>query len=109
MLSAILSTRVVRFEVDAEREGRWTTESVAESESEAIEIARRLLGGKGCEAVRVMRALESRGSVVGTTEIFTERRPTGGADTRLASCDDEGAWCETLDDLYGNQIGRAHV
>ena len=45
-------------------------------------------------------------SVVGTTEIFTERRPTGGADTRLASCDDEGAWCETLDDLYGNRSRR---
>lgn len=100
------SKRAIRFEIEAEREGRWTTESISADETEAVEIARRLLDAKGTDAVRVIREHESGGHIVSAEPVFEERRQIADADKRLSSCDDDGAWCETLDDLYGDRSRR---
>ena len=49
-----------QLEVQVCRGGRWTIESISHNEKEAIEDARRRVGGPGVEAVKVTKEARTR-------------------------------------------------
>ncbi len=93
----------------ARREGRWTIDSLAASEVEALARAEELYADESCEGVRVLRGHFSASGQSFETQIMERMREgrRGAAPIRLAAAPDEEAWCETLADFYGAASRRA--
>ncbi|WP_119422074.1 hypothetical protein [Desertibaculum subflavum] len=108
MLQKAVPNRQIHYEVAALREGRWLIECLREAEAEAIDVARMFLKLDGIEAVRVTRARSSPGDIVFETPVFEQSRPPQGKPIlRVSATDDQDAWCDTLEDLYGGRSRRA--
>jgi hypothetical protein len=93
-----------RYEILAQRGGRWLIDSLAASEVDALARAEAIYADDGVGAVRVVRAhCNGIGESVLETQILERVRETlrGRAPLRLAAPPDEEAWCETLADFYG--------
>jgi hypothetical protein len=103
-----LSTR--RYEVMAQRDGRWVIDCLTPTEGSATARADALLlSDDRVEAVRVLRARFSVSGDSWETPIYERarearlRRPPIAA----AATPDEATWCETIEDFYGPDGRRA--
>ena len=92
-----------RYEVMAQRDGRWVIDCHVPTEFDALARAEELYGDETIGAVRVVRAYFGGGGDSFETQIMERVRAArrGQPPLRLAAVPDEGAWCETLADFYG--------
>ena len=92
-----------RYEVMAQRDGRWVLDCHVPTEVDALARAEELYADESIGAVRVVRAHFGGGGDSFETQIMERVRETrrGQAPLRLAAAPDENAWCETLADFYG--------
>jgi hypothetical protein len=92
-----------RFEVMAQRDGRWIIDCLVATEVDALARAEELYADDAIGAVRVLRAHFSSGGESFETQIMERVREArkGRTPLRLAAAPDEEAWCETLADFYG--------
>jgi len=99
------------FEVQTAQGGRWAAKEICGTEEDALALARRLLGAKALEGVRVIRNwLRSDGQIT-ETEIFCEtRRVEEDAPIHVASIETPPPLCRAVDDYFGpasrDAIGR---
>ncbi len=97
-----------RYEVMAQRDGRWVLDCHVVTEVDALARAEELYADESIAAVRVVRGHFSRDGGSFETQILERKRgPTGQAPLRLAAAPDEEAWCDTLVDFYGPASRRA--
>ncbi len=92
-----------RYEVMAQREGRWVLDCHVPTEVDALAHAEELYADESIGAVRVVRAHFGGGGDSFETPIMERVREArrGLPPLRLAAAPDENAWCETLADFYG--------
>jgi hypothetical protein len=92
-----------RYEVMAQRDGRWVMDCHVATEVDALARAEELYADESIGAVRVMRAHFGGSGDSFETQIMERVRETrrGQSPLRLAAAPDESAWCETLADFYG--------
>lgn len=84
-----------KFEVQVQRDGRWTLELVEEDETVAIREADKILARGNSQGVRVVRDRLGRDTVV-----YRKERQ-GGSDANVAASPiTEAADCAEVDDLY---------
>lgn len=104
----VAATRVFRFEVATQRDGRWSIECARERQDDAIAMARALLATKAYEAVRVVRERDVHGRTLIETPIFEALRTNGDDEPqlRLSAPDESDCWCAEIDDLYGARSRR---
>ncbi|HEY1506222.1 MAG TPA: hypothetical protein VGF92_18090 [Stellaceae bacterium] len=101
-----------RYEVMAQRDGRWVMDCHVATEVNALARAEELYADESIAAVRVVRAHFGGGGDSFETQIMERKREArrGQPPLRLAAAPDENAWCETLSDFYGpssrNAIAR---
>jgi len=92
-----------RYEVMAQREGRWVMDCHVATEVDALARAEELYADESIGAIRVVRAHFGGGGDSFETQIMERVREArkGQPPLRLAAAPDENAWCETLADFYG--------
>ena len=92
-----------RYEVMAQRGGRWVIDCHVATEVDALARVEELYADESIGAVRVVRAHFGGGGDSFETQIMERVRETrrGQPPLRLAAAPDENAWCETLADFYG--------
>ena len=92
-----------RYEVMAQRDGRWVIDCHVPTEFDALARAEELYADERIGAVRVVRAYFGGGGDSFETRIMERVRAArrGQPPLRLAAVPEEGAWCETLADFYG--------
>jgi hypothetical protein len=92
-----------RYEVMAQREGRWVIDCHVSTEVDALARAEELYADDTIAAVRVMRGHFGGAGTSYETKILERVREgrRGQPPLRLAAAPDEDAWCETLADFYG--------
>ncbi|HVA12961.1 MAG TPA: hypothetical protein VNF99_06910 [Stellaceae bacterium] len=98
-----------RYEIWAQREGRWAIDCLVATEVDALARAEELYADEGNGGVRVVRAHFNPAGESFETQIMERVRAArrGQAPLRLAAAPDEEAWCETLADFYGPSSRRA--
>ncbi|HSV30373.1 MAG TPA: hypothetical protein VLL76_12495, partial [Candidatus Omnitrophota bacterium] len=90
------------FEVHVMRAGRWAMDCVAATESEAREVAKKLLANKQCEGARVIRNWMRADGMMVEAEIFCETRTLRDDDTvRIVAVEDAPPTCEVPAQYYG--------
>lgn len=90
------------FEVHVMRDGRWSTESVRESEEEARSIARKFLADRKCEGARILRNwMRGDGKMV-EAEIFCETRAVKDDGPIRINPLEEAPHCEAPADYYAS-------
>ena len=92
-----------RYEVMAQRDGRWVLDCHVATEVDALAHAEELYADESIGAVRVVRAHFGGSGESFETQIMERVREArrGQPPLRLAAAPDENAWCETLADFYG--------
>ena len=92
-----------RYEVMAQRHGRWVMDCHVATEVDALARAEELYADESIGAVRVIRGYFGSAGESFETLIMERVREgrRGQAPLRLAAAPDEDAWCETLADFYG--------
>ncbi|HXR87228.1 MAG TPA: hypothetical protein VN728_09670 [Stellaceae bacterium] len=92
-----------RYEVMAQRDGRWVLDCHTATEVDALARAEELYADESVGAVRVVRAYFGGNGDSFETQIMERVREgrKGKPPLRLAGAPDENAWCETLSDFYG--------
>lgn len=94
------------FEVHLQREGRWQIDSSAYNQSEAEDIAKKVLNRQGITGVRVVKET-TRGGTSREQVVFEKTKSASGTDKIFVGEVDEAPVCEDADDLYG--IGGRQV
>jgi len=101
------ASRVVRFEVATQRDGRWSIECARERQDEAIAMARALLATNAYQAVRVMRERDVHGRTLIETPVYEALRSHDDEPPlRLSAPDESDCWCTEIADLYGARSRR---
>lgn len=83
------------------RDGRWTTDSVMEAQSEAVRLARKYLTAGTVQGARVIAERDLMEGMTAERVVFEELREASDNRPLTINRLDEAAWCETPDDLYG--------
>jgi len=105
----LLKNRVIRYEVLTLAEKRWIIDSIVESEQQAIACAEALLKTDKFEAVKVMRERAMMDGFSTVKPIFEQARDNKPKqkEITLSTTPESDAWCETLEDFYGDNSRRA--
>lgn len=105
------------FEIQVQKDGRWSTETVRYKEDEARAVAKKFLSDKKCEGARIIRNwLRADGTMV-ETEVFAEVRTVkDDGSFRIAPIESAPARCEKTEDYYAaesraimNRLFRAYL
>jgi hypothetical protein len=90
---------VEQFEIQVCRGGRWSIEGVSQNQKDAIDDARRRLGGQGVEAVQVIKEASRR---FGKPEVVFEQKGRSGDSEviTVAPIDAAPQRCEQPKDLF---------
>lgn len=91
--------KVEIFEVHLQRDGQWRIDSSAHSQSEAEELAKKVLNRQGVTGVRVVKET-TRGDTAREQVVF-EKTKSGGSDRILIGDVDSAPLCEDADALFG--------
>ncbi|WPZ34202.1 hypothetical protein T8K17_23590 [Thalassobaculum sp. OXR-137] len=88
------------FEVHLQREGQWRIDSSAHSQSEAEELAKKVLNRQGVTGVRVIKET-TRGETAREQVVFEKLKSSGSSDKILIGEVDAAPLCENADALFG--------
>lgn len=99
-----MASKSADFEIQVQKDGRWSTQSYIDGEDTAIAAAKRYLTDKKCEGARVIRNWHRQDGRMVEKEIFCETRtPRDDGPIRIVEVDHAPARCERPDDYYGGQ------
>ncbi|GHD58388.1 hypothetical protein GCM10017083_41280 [Thalassobaculum fulvum] len=103
------------FEVLACREGRWTIETTATSQTDAEAFARKVLNKQGVSGVKVVREV-ARGDTARETVVFEQTRELRDSGKIFVNDVDEAPYCESVEEVFAgrgrqtiNRLFRAYL
>ena len=105
----MLKNRVIRYEILTLAEKRWVIDGIATDEQQAIASAEALLKTDKFDAVKVVRERSMSDGFSTVKPVFEQARDNKPKqkEITLSTTPDGEAWCETLQDFYGNDSRRA--
>lgn len=99
-----MASKSASFEIQVQKDGRWSTQSYIDAEDTAIAAAKRYLLDKKCEGARVVRNWTRPDGKILEKEIFCETRTVrDDAPMRIVDVDSAPARCALPEDYYGDQ------
>lgn len=93
-------SKVEIFEVHLQRDGQWRIDSSAHSQSEAEELATKVLNREGVTGVKVIKET-TRGDTAREQIVFEKTKSGGGSDRILIGEVDSAPLCEESTALFG--------
>lgn len=99
-----MASKSASFEVQVQKDGRWSTQSYIDAEDTAIAAAKRYLLDKKCEGARVVRNWARPDGRIVEKEIFCETRNLrDDGPVRIVEVDSAPPQCALPEDYYGTQ------
>ena len=93
-------SKVEIFEVHLQRDGQWRIDSSAHSQSEAEDLAKKVLNREGVTGVKVIKET-TRGDTAREQIVFEKTKSGGGSDRILIGEVDSAPLCEESTALFG--------
>lgn len=99
-----MASKSANFEIQVQKDGRWSTLSYIDAEDTAIAAAKRYLMDKTCEGARVVRNWTRPDGKIVEKEIFSETRTLrDDGPVRIVEVESAPPRCALPEDYYGNQ------
>lgn len=93
-------TKTEIFEIHLQRDGQWRIDSSAHSQSDAEDLAKKILNRPGVTGVRVIKET-TRGETAREQVVFEKTKTGGDSDKILIGDVDAAPLCEDADALFG--------
>jgi len=90
------------FEVQRQRDGRWTMESICETEDEARSFGRKMFSDRKCAGVRIVRNWQRADGQIAETVVHEETRIIADDDnsSRIVAIEEPPPICRTQEEFY---------